>query len=108
VAPFRIQNKSPVPRRLRDARTRAGLSQAVLGTKAGLDPSVASTRVNQYERGVHNPGYPTMLKFAGVLDIPVAYFYCEDDRVAEVILGLGRLKDEDLVALQQWLAARQI
>jgi hypothetical protein len=48
-----------------------------------------------------------MLKFAGVLDIPVAYFYCEDDRVAEVILGLGRLKDEDLVALQQWLAARQ-
>lgn len=77
-----------------------------LGVNAGLDPSVASTRVNQYERGVHAPGYPTILRFADVLDVPAAYFYCEDERVAQVLLQLKQLDDADFLALQEWLAAR--
>ncbi|WP_366931802.1 hypothetical protein [Paraburkholderia xenovorans] len=34
--------------RLKEARLRAGLSQKKLGIVAGLDPSVASTRINRY------------------------------------------------------------
>jgi transcriptional regulator with XRE-family HTH domain len=107
VAPFSSQAKTPIPKRLRQARERSGLSQATLGVKAGLDPSVASTRVNQYERGVHNPGYPTLLHFAAVLGVPVPYFYCHDDTLAEVLIQLGSLGEEDLTALRNWLATRR-
>lgn len=106
MAPFSNRAKSPIPKRLREARTRSGLSQASLGVKAGLDPSVASTRVNQYEQGVHNPGYPTVSHFAAVLDVPVPYFYCQDDQMAAVLLELGTLTEEDMAALLRWLAAR--
>lgn len=107
MAPLSSQAKTPIPKRLRQARERSGLSQATLGVKAGLDPSVASTRVNQYERGVHNPGYPTLLHFAAVLGVPVPYFYCPDDVMAEMLVQLGSLGEEDFAALQSWLAKRR-
>lgn len=107
MPPANVKTKSPIPKRLREARMRSGLSQASLGVKAGLDPSVASTRVNQYEQGVHNPGYPTVLHFAAVLDVPVPYFYCQDDRMAQMILMMKSLTDEDVASLEEWFAARQ-
>ncbi|MGB9578576.1 MAG: helix-turn-helix domain-containing protein [Halothiobacillaceae bacterium] len=41
--------------RLKQARVAADVSQKNLGIKAGIDPSVASTRINRYELGVHKP-----------------------------------------------------
>jgi transcriptional regulator with XRE-family HTH domain len=72
-------------RRLREAREARGISQRNLGIKAGLDEFVASTRVNRYETGVHQPSLQTMQKLAKALDMPVAYFYAEDDNLAQVI-----------------------
>lgn len=72
-------------RRLREARDARGISQRNLGIKAGLDEFVASTRVNRYETGVHQPSLQTMQKLAKALDMPVAYFYAEDDNLAQVI-----------------------
>ena len=40
-------------RRLKEARIKAGLSQKRLGIEAGMDEFVASTRINRYEKGVH-------------------------------------------------------
>ena len=72
-------------RRLRQAREAAGLSQKILGIQAGLDEFVASTRINRYETGVHQPDLQTLKQLAKVLGLPVAYFYAEDDGLARLI-----------------------
>lgn len=71
--------------RLREAREARGLSQRALGIKAGLDEFVASTRVNRYETGVHQPDLQTQKRMAAVLGYPLAYFYAEDDELAQMI-----------------------
>lgn len=75
----------PVPRRLREARERQGISQRELGVRAGMDPGSASSRVNQYERGRHSPDYGTLAALARVLKLPVAFFYAEEDGLANWI-----------------------
>lgn len=72
--------------RLREARTATGLSQRELGVRAGLDPSAASPRINQYERGKHTPDTIALTKLGQVLDVPVAYFFASDDGLADLII----------------------
>ncbi|MCD9027835.1 helix-turn-helix domain-containing protein [Luteimonas sp. BDR2-5] len=81
-------------RRLREAREAHGISQRALGIQAGLDEFVASTRVNRYEAGVHQPDLQTLQHLAQVLGLPVAYFYAEDDDLAQLIANFkgGRAK----------------
>ena len=52
--------KAPIPKRLEEARKRAGLSQQQLGMLAGIDEDNASAKMNQYERGVHIPKFPRL------------------------------------------------
>ncbi|GHH52128.1 helix-turn-helix domain-containing protein [[Pseudomonas] boreopolis] len=77
-------------RRLREAREAHGISQRALGIQAGLDEFVASTRVNRYETGVHQPDLQTLQRLAKVLGLPVAYFYAEDDELAQLIKDFKR------------------
>ncbi len=77
-------------RRLREAREARGISQRNLGIEAGLDEFVASTRVNRYETGVHQPDLQTLQKLAAALGCPLAYFYAEEDELAELILDFAR------------------
>lgn len=82
-------------RRLREAREAHGISQRALGIEAGLDEFVASTRVNRYETGVHQPDLQTLQRLAAILKLPVAYFYAEDDELALLIKefkGSGKRK----------------
>ena len=72
-------------RRLREAREAHGISQRSLGIEAGLDEFVASTRINRYETGVHQPDLQTLQRLAAVLGLPVAYFYAEDEELAKLI-----------------------
>ena len=72
--------------RLAQARERSGLSQTQLGVLAGMDPSVASPRINQYERGKHEPQLKTAKRLAEVLGIPPAFLYTEDELLAELLL----------------------
>lgn len=78
--------RSPVPFRLKEARMQLGLSQKQVGILSGMDPSVASARVNQYERGKHVPHYVIVNRMAKVLKVPAAYFYADDDALAAHIL----------------------
>ena len=79
--------------RLRQARLDAGLSQKMLGIVSGLDEFVASTRINRYELGVHRPDLLTVRNLARALNVPVAYFYAdEDDDLAALLLAYGRAK----------------
>ena len=77
--------------RLAQARERAGLSQKQLGILAGMDPSVASPRINQYERGRHEPQLKTAKQLADVLGIPPAFLYTEDALLAELLLQWNSL-----------------
>jgi transcriptional regulator with XRE-family HTH domain len=83
-----LAEKRPLPvysRRLREAREALGISQRNLGIKAGIDEFVASPRINRYEKGVHHPHLQIQQKLAQVLGVPLAYFYAEDDELAQLI-----------------------
>jgi transcriptional regulator with XRE-family HTH domain len=82
---------SIVGSRLREARERAGISQKQLGIKAGIDPDVASARINQYEKGKHLPHLATARQLAKVLGVPTPYLYAEDDTLAAWIQAYPRV-----------------
>ena len=88
--------------RLKEARLRAGISQKQLGIQAGIDPSSASARLNQYERDKHMPDLQTLTHLARVLGVPVPYFYCADAELAALILkfaSLGKAQRKRLLVL---------
>src|SRR5437879_10414804 len=90
----RMDDRSVIAKRLKEARTRAGLSQKQLGVKVGIDEFSASPRINQYERGKHTPDYSTVERIAKVLKLPTPYFYCRDDDLAQLILHFSQLSSE--------------
>ncbi|TMN67883.1 XRE family transcriptional regulator [Pseudoalteromonas sp. S1727] len=92
--------ETPTPSRLKSARKAAGLTQQQLGMALGMEPNTASARMNQYEKGKHAPDFLTMKRIAKELDVPVAYFYCEEEILAELILELGKL---DTISLEKKL-----
>ncbi|WP_202301471.1 helix-turn-helix domain-containing protein [Dryocola clanedunensis] len=88
--------------RLKAARLAKGLSQKSLGILAGIDEFVASTRINRYEKGVHQANIEIAQQLAAALDVPLAYFYMVDDQLAELTLSWVKLSDQEksqLVAL---------
>jgi transcriptional regulator with XRE-family HTH domain len=94
--------------RLKKARLSAALSQKQLGIQAGLDEFVAGTRINRYEGGVHKADYQIAQRLAEVLDVPTAYFYAEDDVLAELMLiyhRLGGKKKSELLKVAKGLQA---
>lgn len=86
-----MDDSSVVSRRIREARLLADLSQERLGVLAGIDEFSASARMNQYERGRHTPNFQLMQRLAKVLGMPTAYFYAEDDQLAELMIAYSRL-----------------
>ena len=72
-------------RRLRQARLNFDLPQDKLGVLAGLEESSSSARMSRYESGVHEPNYQFIESVGRVLGISEAFFYCSDDRLAEII-----------------------
>jgi transcriptional regulator with XRE-family HTH domain len=73
--------------RLRQAREAAGISQRQLGIRAGLDESVASPRINQYEQGKHMPNVQMLERLGQLLERPLPWFYTTDDDMAAWILA---------------------
>ena len=82
---MKTNDGSPFPKRLKEARLRKGLSQKQLGILAGVDPSSASPRMNQYEKGVHTPDFQMVRALAKVLEVPTAFLFCEEDELAKYI-----------------------
>jgi transcriptional regulator with XRE-family HTH domain len=80
-----------IGRRLRQAREKTEYSQKKLGIAAGFDPFSASPRINHYETGRHAPDFTTMKRLAKLLKLPTAYFYAEEDDLAELIVLYSRL-----------------
>jgi transcriptional regulator with XRE-family HTH domain len=77
--------------RLKEARLAKGLSQKALGLAIGMDEFSASPRMNHYERGRHAPDFSILSQIAQLLEVPTAYFYAEEDWLAEAIKVLANL-----------------
>jgi transcriptional regulator with XRE-family HTH domain len=87
--------------RLRQARQRRELAQDALGVMAGLEESSSSARISRYENGVHEPPFQFVQALSRVLEVSPAYFYCPDDRLAEIILIYSSLSEQNRHVLQQ-------
>lgn len=92
--------------RLRAARERAGLAQDRLGVAIGLDESCSSARISRYETGVHQPPFQVAEKLAEVLQVPTAYFYCADNRLAETLLALFNLTEGEFASVHKSIQRR--
>lgn len=86
--------KSPFTKRLKQARAATEISQKKLGIAAGIDEFSASARMNQYETGKHIPDFLTLSHIAKALDLPTAYFYANDDELAEALMIYHRLSSK--------------
>jgi len=62
---------SHVGRRLRAARTLAGMSQTRLGQAVGL----TFQQIQKYEKGVNRIGASRLQQFAALLNVPPSYFF---------------------------------
>lgn len=98
----------PIPKRLKQARLRANLSQRKLGIAAGIDQFSASSRINHYEKGRHLPDFYMAERLSKVLRCPTPYFYTREDDLAELIFLLGNMAPKQrrrlLSTLQEQLA----
>jgi len=102
--PAKVDIRAVFRDRLKTAREAAQLSQKQLGIKAGLDAFVASTRINRYETGVHEPDLATIERMASALDLPAAYFLASDERLARLISAfhhLGAAEKEKLLKVAE-------
>lgn len=84
---------NPIPIRLKEARKLKKISQMELGIRAGMAEHVASARMNQYEKGKHAPDIELLRRIARELDVPLSYFFCDDETSAEIVKQLEKLSD---------------
>lgn len=95
-------------RRLRAARTRVGIPQDKLGVIIGMDEGSSSARISRYETGIHEPPFATAANLAIALHVPVAYFYCDDDRLASFLMqyaALAATQKDQLLTLASKLSS---
>lgn len=59
--------------------------------RAGLEESASSARMSRYESGIHEPPFQFVEALAKVLEVSPAYFYCPDDKLAEIILMYSKM-----------------
>lgn len=90
---------NPIPIRLKEARKLKKISQKELGIRAGMDEQVASARMNQYEKGKHAPDIELLRRIARELDVPLSYFFCDDETSAEIVKQLEKLSDTDRIEI---------
>lgn len=76
-----------IPKRLKEARKRAKLTQEKLAVMAGIDEATAYSRMSHYENGTHRPSFETVCAFAKVLNVPECYFYAVDDSLLKPYLS---------------------
>ena len=82
---------SVVGRRMRSRREQLGWTQEKVGVLIGIDESAGRARISRYELGTHEPPVRTARLLADALQVSLAYLYCEDDRIAELLLQVHQL-----------------
>jgi transcriptional regulator with XRE-family HTH domain len=81
--------------RLIQARQMRGLSQRALGDLMGLGKKKGSSRINRYEHQVTAIGFDNLEQLANALNVPAAYLLAETPGMADAILALATMSEED-------------
>ncbi|EPR9285173.1 helix-turn-helix domain-containing protein [Escherichia coli] len=76
-----------VPKRLKEAREAAGLSQEKLAQLTDIESVSSRSRISNYESGRFTPSFDFIVRVAHVLDYPEGYFYTHDDDFAAFLLS---------------------
>ena len=92
MAGQQLHSTSIVGRRIKELREQLGWSQEKIGVAIGIDESSSRARISRYELGVHEPPVPTTKLIAQALGVPLAYMYCDDDKIATLLLALHKMK----------------
>ena len=71
------------------------MSQRALGDLMGLGKEKGSSRINRYEHQVTAVGFDNLQMLAEVLDVPVAYLLAETPAMADAILALSRMSEDE-------------
>lgn len=90
-------------KRLREARLKASIPQDKLGVLIGIDEMSSSARISRYETGIHAPPFEIAMRLAQALGVPTAYFYCEEEILAELLLVLSKKSPDKLYELKSQL-----
>lgn len=86
-----------------------GYSQERLGVDTGIEEATASARMNQYEQGKHLPDLTQAIRFADALDVPLAYLFCIEDDLAELLRtahGMTQMQRAELNQIAKSLICR--
>lgn len=83
-----------VPKRLKEAREAAGLTQEHLSQMIGVEGINSRSRLSSYEVGRTEPPFSLVVKIARVLDCPEGYFYTIDDAFAATMLEAHRNRED--------------
>jgi len=97
-----LPDTNPIPKRLQQARITFGISQRELGIQIGMEPSSASSRMNHYEKGRHTPDYQTLKRLSEKLGVPVTFFFCESDKIADLLCLIEKLNVKNTDLLSQY------
>ncbi|HCG4826483.1 TPA: helix-turn-helix transcriptional regulator [Salmonella enterica subsp. enterica serovar Typhi str. AG3] len=79
-----------VPKRLKEARESAGLSQEKLAQLVDLESVNSRSKISNYEAGRFAPSFEFVCRVADVLGYPEYYFYTVNDVTAQMLLKLHR------------------
>lgn len=90
-----VSGVSVFVRRLKESRIRLKIPQDKLGVMLGLDEHTASARISRYENGIHEPPVKIAKLIADALMVPLAYLYCDDDKLAQIILSVSKLSNSN-------------
>lgn len=101
MAPRNTSSNTIFGKRLRQARQRHDWAQDELGVMAGLEESSSSARISRYESGIHEPPFQFVETLARLMNVSPAYFYCPDDRLAEMILIYSAMLEAERQTLHQ-------
>lgn len=86
-----------VPKRLKEARKAAGLSQKELAELIDVDGNNPRSRISNYEVGRFTPSFDVIVRIAKALDYPEGYFYIIDDDLAEKLLQYHQTQNSEVL-----------
>ena len=82
-----------IPLRLKELRTRAGLTQSRLAKMA----NVSKAAISAYENGLRQPSYDTLVRLAAILHVSTDYLLGITN---ERVLDVSRLTEDDISVVQ--------
>ena len=65
----------------------------------GREEDNASTKMNQYEQGIHIPKFPRLKNLAKAPKVPTAYFYAESNELADLLYAYEKLSSQSRQAI---------